>query len=87
MYSLTNEEGKKRSGSIYSFELSYLDRGYILVGSSETDKKEWIEALSKAKVHSTVLENVVETANTEKTSPTSAQPAGFAGFDNDDDDD
>jgi len=50
-------------------------------------KKEWIEALSKAKVHSTVLENVVETANTEKTSPTSAQPAGFAGFDNDDDDD
>jgi len=94
VYSLTGEEGKKRSGSIFSFELSYLDRGYVLVGSSDSDKKEWIEAISKAKVHSTVVDNVVETAqrknslsSSSSAVPVAVDPVGSEGFDNDDDDD
>lgn len=74
IYSLTNDESKKKSGSIYAFEITYLDRGYVIVAASDSDRKEWVEALSKAKVHSTVLENIVAENSPE-------------GFDNDDDDD
>jgi len=76
VYSLTGEESKKKSGSIYGFEITYLERGYVLVASSDQERKEWVEALSKAKVHSAVQENIV-----------AAETNAPEGLDNDDDDD
>jgi len=53
-----------------------LDRGYLLVAPTDTERKDWVEALSKAKVHSHVLENIV------------GNPGGAPeGFDQDDDED
>lgn len=79
VYSLTSEESKKKSGSIYAFEITYLERGYILVASNDQERKEWVEALSKAKVHSTVQETIVASeGNT---------PEGFDSDADDDDDD
>jgi len=74
IYSLTHEEAKKKCNAIYAFEITYLDRGYVLVGASDSDKKDWVEAISKAKVHSTVLENIV------------AESIAPEGFDNDEED-
>jgi len=73
---LTADESKKKSGSIYGFEITYLERGYVLVASSDHERKEWVEALSKAKVHSTVQETIV-----------AAESNTPDGLDNDDDDD
>jgi len=77
IYSLTPEESKKKCGAQYGFEVSYLDRGYILVAPTDTERKDWVEALSKAKVHSHVLENIV-------TQNDAVLPEGF---DQDDEDD
>jgi len=76
VYSLTGEDSKKKSGSIYGFEITYLERGYILVAANDQERKEWVDALSTAKVHSAVVETIVATAN--------SPPEGL---DNDEDDD
>jgi len=85
VYSLTPEESKKKCGAQFGFEIIYLDRGYVLAAPTEQDRKDWVEALSKVKIHFAIQENLV-TANTNNSSISDVQiPEGFDA-DNDDDD-